>query len=74
MKKLRLLPLIFLLILSAGISAQEFSLTSPDSKISLEFWNSGKPGYLVKFNGNVIVDSSSLGFEFKGEPAMAGGF
>ncbi|WP_299120233.1 glycoside hydrolase family 97 protein [uncultured Winogradskyella sp.] len=45
---------------------------SPDSKIAVNFNidNEGKPFYKVKFNNNIVVDTSYLGFEFKDVPAL----
>ena len=57
-----------------GVSAQEFTITSPGNKIELSVNNSSSLTYSVTFNGNVIISSSQLGFEFKNEPPMNGGF
>jgi hypothetical protein len=51
------------------------SISSPNSINTVEFnlSSSGTPYYLVKHNNNTIIDTSSLGFEFKDQPAMKNG-
>jgi len=47
-------------------------ISSPNKKIEVNFSinTQGQPFYLVKFNNKTIVDTSFLGFEFKGIPAF----
>lgn len=56
-------------------SADETVLVSPDGKISIEFAlnEAGVPVYVVKYNDNLAIDTSSMGFEFKEQQAIAGG-
>jgi alpha-glucosidase len=69
------LSLLFLLLSGGyGVSAQEFRITSPDNKIELSVNNSSNLTYSVTFIGREIISSSQLGFEFKNELPMKGGF
>jgi alpha-glucosidase len=69
----------FYYTLSAALSlavpsfAQTFKLVSPDKKNVVEINNDTKLQYSVSSNGLTIVHPSSLGFEFKDEPALGGG-
>jgi alpha-glucosidase len=66
----------FYYVLSVGISlavpsfAQTFKLVSPDKKTVVEINNSNRMQYTVSNNGLAIIHPSSLGFEFKDEPAI----
>ncbi|SEM81910.1 alpha-glucosidase [Mucilaginibacter gossypiicola] len=50
--------------------AQTFKLVSPDKKNVVEINNTNSLQYTVSSNGLTIIHPSSLGFEFKNEPAM----
>jgi alpha-glucosidase len=50
--------------------AQTFKLVSPDKKNAVEINNTNSLQYTVASNGLTIIHPSSLGFEFKGEPAI----
>jgi alpha-glucosidase len=50
--------------------AQTFKLASPDKKTILEITNDSRLQYTVSNNGLTIIHPSSLGFEFKDEPAI----
>ncbi|WP_208645690.1 glycoside hydrolase family 97 protein [Mucilaginibacter endophyticus] len=50
--------------------AQTFKLVSPDKKNIIEVNNTNSLQYTVTSNGLTIIHPSSLGFEFKNEPAM----
>jgi alpha-glucosidase len=50
--------------------AQTFKLVSPDKKNIAEINNTNSLQYTVSNNGLTIIHPSSLGFEFKNEPAM----
>lgn len=56
------------------INAQKFSLSSPDNTINLSIENGKKLFYSIRFNNQQVIDTSFLGFEFKNEPSMTGGF
>lgn len=71
--KSRLLVL-SLFLLSLVAEAQTFTVSSPDSRIKLSVSNGQALAYNVTFDGVTMIAPSSLGFEFKDEPPMAGGF
>lgn len=71
MKKLFLL---FLLPLASGVFAQNWQVSSPDSKIRFQVSNADRLSYSVSYNGKTLVGTSPLGFELKGEKPMLGGF
>lgn len=52
------------------------NVNSPGDVNAVEFFLSGTgvPSYLVKHNGEIVVDSSSIGFEFQNQKALASGF
>ncbi|QEM10577.1 glycoside hydrolase family 97 protein [Mucilaginibacter rubeus] len=50
--------------------AQTFKLVSPDKKNIIEINNTNSLQYTVTSNGLTIIHPSSLGFEFKNEPAI----
>jgi len=54
--------------------AQDFKVTSPDHSIVFNVNNSEKISYSITFRGQPVINSSQLGFEFKNEPPMSGGF
>jgi len=63
------LVFLFLGIYSGFISlAQDFKVTSPDHNIVFNVSNSEKLTYSITFNGQPVINSSQLGFEFKNEP------
>jgi alpha-glucosidase len=67
--------LLFLIILAAlQCSAQEFSLSSPDKNIAFTVNNGEKLNYSVTYKGREIINTSQMGFEFKNEPPLIGGF
>lgn len=65
---------IFLLLTPSNAYTQEFALSSPDKSIVVNVYTGDNLSYLVKFKGESIIDLSSLGFEFKDEPPLAGSF
>ena len=75
MKQSKTLFLLCLSIASSSLSySQSMSISSPDKTIAVTVDNGEKISYSVKFNDQVIVNPSQLGFEFLGEPAMNGNF
>jgi alpha-glucosidase len=67
--------LFVLLFLSGGIVfSQDIPVKSPDNKIVITLTNGDKLTYSVSFRGKNIIDQSGLGFEFKDELEMTGGF
>ena len=53
-----------------------FTISSPGNKNTIEFLlgKDGTPLYIVKHNSKTVVDTSSLGFDFKDQPSFAAGF
>ncbi|MDF1548155.1 MAG: glycoside hydrolase family 97 catalytic domain-containing protein, partial [Bacteroidales bacterium] len=51
-------------------------VSSPSGSISIEFQlkADGTPSYLVKFKDDLVIDSSTMGFEFKNQNAMLNNF
>jgi len=74
MKTLRKNFFYFIIFLSLNTSAQELKLYSPDKNIALTINNDDTLSYSVTYKGREIVNTSQMGFEFKNEPPMAGGF
>lgn len=65
--------LLFFLTLSCSMN-QKTSVSSPDDDITLHFSLSpeGSSRYSVTANGVTVIDTSSLGYEFKGQPSLTG--
>jgi len=74
MKTIALASFILLTAALPIIQAQDISVKSPDNKIVVSIDNSDNLSYSVTFNGRTIIEKSSMGFEFKDEPPMKGGF
>jgi glucan 1,4-alpha-glucosidase len=51
-------------------------MNSPDKNISVEFClkGNGVPAYMVKYREKTIIDTSSMGFDFKNAPSFSDGF
>ena len=62
------------LYVSFGLSAQTFTLKSPDGHISLDINLSDELFYSVSYKGKPVINPSPLGFEFQNESAMHKGF
>ena len=54
--------------------AQSFQTTSPDGNVSITVDNADRLSYAISYKGNEIVGNSPLGFEFRNEKPMNGGF
>ena len=52
------------------------TISSPANKNTVEFFldDAGTPMYLVKHEGKTVIDSSSMGFDFKNQEAFKSGF
>lgn len=57
-------------LLTVPCLGQTYKLLSPDKKTVVEINNDTRLHYSVSNNGLIIIHPSSLGFEFKDEPAM----
>jgi hypothetical protein len=83
-KTMKLVPLaLSLLILNAcktdsgnDLSSINTSISSPGNINSIQFFldAAGTPYYLVKHKDKLVIDSSSLGFDLKGQNALKSGF
>ncbi|MEM1220794.1 MAG: glycoside hydrolase family 97 N-terminal domain-containing protein, partial [Bacteroidota bacterium] len=51
-------------------------VTSPSKNMSVSFFlnGSGQPSYLVHRGETVVIDTSTMGFDFRDQAAMGGGF
>jgi len=57
-----------------NLFSQNYTLTSPDNKVSVHLTNADKLTYSVNYSGKDVLANSPLGFEFKNEPPMQTGF
>jgi len=55
-------------------NAQDYSIRSPDNKIVVNINNTQRLTYSVTFKGQIIIDKSPMGFEFRDEQPMSGNF
>jgi alpha-glucosidase len=63
--------LLFLLcIVSCRVFGQDISISSPDNRITIHVNTAGILEYSINKGATPLISSSSLGFEFKHEPAM----
>jgi len=71
-----LLLLSFLFIQCNLLNGPSTEVKSPSGNIAVQFFLNmdGAPGYLVKYQNELIIDSSFLGFEFQGQEPMSKGF
>jgi len=74
MKKITLLAAVILICPGWKLSAQDLQVKSPDNNIVVNVNFKDKLDYSVTYNGESVIDQSPLGFEFKGEAPMQGGF
>ena len=71
---------VLLLIASSGCQntrkQQSLTLTSPEQTHEVDIYldGDGRPGYRIMREGELVIDSSGLGFEFKDQPALIDGF
>lgn len=63
-----------LCFLAQILPAETVTVTSPDSRIKVTVCTDGALSYSLDFRGRTLISPSPMGFEFKGESAMAGGF
>ncbi|MFC0525538.1 glycoside hydrolase family 97 catalytic domain-containing protein [Pontibacillus salicampi] len=69
-----MLPITFKHVSAAADTTQ--TITSPNGKVKVDVTldKQGKPHYQVTYNGEKIVEPSSLGFEFKDQAPLQGDF
>ncbi|MBQ0087671.1 MAG: glycoside hydrolase family 97 protein [Bacteroidales bacterium] len=73
MKKI-LATFITLGLVAQAVTAENITVSSPDSRIKVTVSTDGTLGYSLSFKGRTLIDRSPLGFEFKGEEPMSDGF
>lgn len=56
------------------VVAQTYTVSSPEGNIVLTIDNGQQLKYSVSLEGDVMIAPSPMGFEFKGEAPMTGGF
>src|SRR5690606_5707676 len=78
MKNPMMLQVVFLFLVAAGCSKHqhEIIVISPDKINTIEFHLSekGQPFYMVSHNGNVVIDSSYMSFDFKNQESLKENF
>ena len=62
--------LFLLLLISPYCHSQNYQVSSPDKNIDVRINNGDKISYTISFNRKEVISESTLGFEFKNEPAM----
>ena len=69
-------PILIASCLAMGqtVVAQTYTVFSPDKNIVLTIDNGQELKYSVSLEGDVMIAPSPMGFEFKGEAPMTGGF
>ncbi len=76
MKNIALVTTIIIITLTGCImSSDDISIKSPDKNIDVEFFTdeSGTPYYYINYKGRLIIEPSSMGFEFLNQPQLNGG-
>ena len=58
--KIYFLALLFCCFFSAEAASKSYNLTSPDGKISVEIETEENLSYLVRYEGNIVVDKSEI--------------
>ncbi|GHT38268.1 alpha-glucosidase [Bacteroidia bacterium] len=73
MNKLHLSFILMLLFATPLVSAQSYTVNSPDKSIRVQIEEGEQLQYAVTFNGRSIVEKSDLGFSFKNETDLQKG-
>ncbi|NGP86776.1 glycoside hydrolase family 97 protein [Fodinibius halophilus] len=75
MKALTFVVFVLTLLTVACNTQPQTTITSPNGVVELNFFLSdqGQAQYAVVYNGNIVIDSSSFGFEFKNQAALKEG-
>ena len=79
MNKISHLSIILVILITVGCTNQRKKgniLSSPSGNINIEFFLSpdGSPSYIVQYENENIIDTSSMGFDIKDQPSIASGF
>ncbi len=72
----KILVILGVAILSASCEkARETKVSSPDKNTTVSvFLRDGQPHYLIKRKGQVVIDTSALGFSLRDQPALKDNF
>ncbi len=67
---------VFLMTCTSKNPSVNTSITSPDQRIKVNFFLSalGEPHYMVSYNEEILIDSSTMSFDLKGVPPLKGNF
>lgn len=71
---MRVSLLLLFLSIASGLSAQTYTILSPDGNICLDVDLTNGLSYAVSYKDRQIINPSPLGFEFQDEPTMHKGF
>jgi alpha-glucosidase len=74
MKTIKVFLFLSVSFITTIANSQTISVKSPDNNIVVTITNKDSLSYSVTFHDRTIINPSSLGFEFKDEPPMAGNF
>jgi hypothetical protein len=68
--------MLMILAIAGCTENQRAKISSPSKNISVELWldSQGAPKYLIKHKGQAVIDTSSIGFEFRDQPELGAGF
>jgi alpha-glucosidase len=69
----KIIILLFVLVCTHA-AAQKLTVKSPDNLIEVTVNNTEQFTYSITYKGKVVINQSSLGFEFRDEPAMNSNF
>jgi len=67
-----LLVIAFLQACTGNKNEENLNVTSPKGKVEINFFlkDGGSAAYTVKYNNNIVIDTSTLGFDFKGQVSI----
>lgn len=74
MKNRTAITLSILILMSSSLGAQDYRITSPDGNLVMTVHNGEKLTYDLSMGGRTLIAESPMGFSFKGEEDMDGGF
>ena len=62
-------------IISAMAGGKKLEVTSPSGGVKVEFFlqANGEAAYRVLYNAKPVIETSTLGFDFQGEPSIKEG-
>ncbi|MCI5082457.1 MAG: glycoside hydrolase family 97 protein [Saprospiraceae bacterium] len=76
LKKTLLLSFLVALFFACEQEPSKVTVSSPEQQNQIEFLltATGQPAYRVLHNNEVVIDTSTLGFDFQGHPTLSGNF